>query len=207
MYKIFLVDDHPMVTQGLERTITDSCLKCTCRSFVSAEELLRGAEKQIPHLIITDIGLPGMDGVEMARIIKSKFPEVKILFITMHQQAWRVKEIAKLKANGLVFKTSSPSEIVDAVNSILKGEAYYCCGAKEMLIKSALDGDEITLTLREKKVLELICQGLKSIKIAEILFISENTVESYRRSLFQKFQVKNATSLVAKATTLGFVCK
>jgi len=204
MFKIFLVDDHPMVTKGLERTITESCLKCTCTSFSSAEELLCAIEKQTPHLVISDVSLPGMNGVEMARILKSRFPDVKILFITMHQQIWRVKEIAKLKANGLVFKTSSPSEIVDAVSSILKGEVYYCNEAREMLLNSAIDGNEIVITQREKKVLELICRGFTSLKISQELFISENTVESYRRSLFQKFNVKNATSLVAKANELGY---
>ncbi len=204
MFKIFLVDDHPMVTQGLERTITESCVKCTCKSFGSAEELIDAIETNIPQLIISDISLPGMDGIELAKMVKEKLPEVKILFLTMHQQVWRIKEISKLKINGLVFKTSPPSEIIDAVNSILKGEVYYCNDAKEILLNSAVGTNDITLTQREKIVLNLIYRGYTSQKIAQELFISENTVESYRRSLFQKFDVKNATSLVAKANELGY---
>ncbi|HPE19442.1 MAG TPA: response regulator transcription factor [Tenuifilaceae bacterium] len=204
MQKIFLVDDHPMVTQGLERTISESCVKCSCKSFGSAEELLDAIETNTPQLIISDISLPGMDGIELAKIVKKKLPEVKILFLTMHQQVWRIKEISKQKANGLIFKTSPPSEIIDAVNAVLKGEVYYCNDAKEILLNSAIDTNDITLTQREKIVLDLIYRGYTSQKIAQELFISENTVESYRRSLFQKFDVKNATSLVAKANELGY---
>jgi len=116
-------------------------------------------------------------------------------------------EITRVKANGLVFKTSPPSEVVDAVSSILKGEVYYSNGAKEILAKSSIEGSEAILTQREKVVLKLICSGFTSQKIAQELFISENTVESYRRSLFQKFGVKNATSLIVKATEMGYTDK
>ena len=205
MVSIFLVDDHPMVTEGIERTITRLGIECALRIFHSAEDLLLASQTEQPDMVISDISLPKMDGIEMAKLLKQNSPSIRILFLTMHQQNWRISEMLKLKANGIVFKTCPATELQNAIVKIAKGGTYFSAEAKELIVNLSVNNNSISLTTREKDVLNLVAKGLKTFEIAETLCLSENTVEGYRKVLFQKFEVNNATKLLSKAADLGLI--
>ncbi len=205
MFNIFLVDDHPMVTEGVEKIIARSGVKCKLKVFHSAEDLLLAAHTEQPNMVISDISLPKMDGLEMAQLIKQRIPTVSLLFLTMHQQTWRINEMLKLKANGIIFKTCPASELQKAIVEIANGGTYFSAEAKELIVNLSINKNDISVTTREKDVLKLISKGMKTCEIADTLCLSENTIESYRRVLFQKFDVNNATKLIAKATDLGLI--
>lgn len=205
MISIFLVDDHPMVTEGVENIIARSGVKCKLKVFHSAEDLLAATKSVQPDMVISDISLPKMDGIEMAKLLKQDSPSIRILFLTMHQQNWRINEMLKLKANGIVFKTCPAVELQNAIVEVAKGGTYFSPQAKELIVSVSLNSNSISLTTREKDVLKLIAKGLKTFEIAETLCLSENTVEGYRKVLFQKLEVNNATKLLSKAVDLGII--
>lgn len=205
MVNIFLVDDHPMVTEGVEKVINRSGIDCNLTIFHSAEDLLNATKHIQPDMVISDISLPKMNGIEMAKLLKQTFPSIRILFLTMHQQNWRISEMLKLKANGIVFKTCPAAELQNAIVEIAKGGTYFSPQAKELIVNLSLNSYSVSLTTREKDVLKLVAKGLKTCEIAETLYLSENTVEGYRKVLFQKLEVNNATKLLAKAADLGLI--
>lgn len=205
MFKVYVVDDHPMVTEGLEKAIVNSGLCSSCRGFLSAEELLAAAKADLPDVVISDISLPRMNGLEMAGRLKELYPSVRVVFLTMHQEMWRIQEIINLKASGLVFKTCPTIEIVNALHALSKGRTYFCAEAKDLIVQHSTQDKGVSLTPRERQVLELINKGFTSKQIAEALYLSENTIEAYRKTMFQKLNVNNATGLLAKAADLGFI--
>ncbi len=205
MLTIFIVDDHPMVTEGIEKTLARLHIECQLKTFHNAEDLLAAAQKQMPDMVISDITLPKMDGIEMVQELKNNYPRIKVLFFTMHQQAWRMNEMIRLNPYGVVFKTCPSSEFVRAVLEVVAGRTFFSSEAKNVLVTSTISKTTINLSRREKEVLNLIYQGLTTKEIACALFVSTNTIESHRKGLFAKLDVKNSSSLIARAIDLGMI--
>lgn len=205
MYSVYLVDQQPIVTLGLQKIISESRFTCTCHSFNSSQAFLKATKNISPDIVISDACFADGCGIELMQTIKNFHHQVKVLFYTMHAQSWRVREIIKSKANGIVHKTSPVIEISHALSNISKGKTYYCSKIKDIIINLSTETENIYLTHRERQVLKLIARGHISSQIAAELCISENTVETHRRNLFQKFHVKNSTNLLSKAFDLGYI--
>lgn len=207
---IVIVDDHSLILEGLKSLLSSSFEGSRVYIAQNASQLLSLMRQYRFSVFIVDIALPDMDGFDLIHIIKGQFPEAKIIVSTMHEEVWIVNKMKSPEIDGVVFKTSASLHIVDAVRTVLGGRTYYCPGFKKIYKekeKSSNAVDELASipTVRELDVLKAIAKGMNTHEISESLFISENTVEWHRKNLMLKFGARNATDLVVKALSKGFL--
>lgn len=207
---IVIVDDHSLILEGLKSLLSSSLEGSRVHIAQNASQLLSLMKQYQFSVFIVDITLPDIDGFELIHTIKSQFPESKIIVSTMHEEVWIVNKLKSPEIDGVVFKTSAGIHIVDAVKTVLDGGTYYCPGFKKIYKekeKSSGVADEQSAqpTVRELEILKAIAKGMNTHEISESLFISENTVEWHRKNLMLKFGARNATDLVVKALSKGFL--
>jgi len=154
--------------------------------------------------------MKGMDGIELCRKAKELYPEINIIVITQHKKVWIIKQLYSLQVEGVILKEDGISELTEAVKSIVKGVKYYTRSINEIILnymvnKTHVEIRQIELTEREKEVLELIAQEYTTKEIGDKMFVSLKTVETHRKNLLVKFEVKNMVGLVKKAMELGLL--
>jgi DNA-binding NarL/FixJ family response regulator len=155
-------------------------------------------------MVLTDIQMPGMGGIELIGELRRLFPEIKVLMLTMLEDTETVKAAMKAGAAGYVFKSASLEEFSKALNTVAEGATFYSEEVMKRMVESkegGLDG----LTDRELEIVRLISSGLKSSEIAKQLYISVNTVETHRKNIFSKTGVKNAVGLSHYARKHGII--
>jgi len=202
MIKVVVVDDHKLFRQGLAIMLTSKEGMEVVEKYDSATTLL----KHLPHLevdlILLDIDMPEMTGIEaMPEILKIK-PEIKVIMLTMHLNSTKIQEAVSAKVNGYLLKTTGDDEVARAIEQVMKGGDYFSQEAQASLIDSYRKKDDpafIELTPREKEILKLVCEEYNSAEIAEKLFISIHTAETHRRNLLSKTGCKNSVGLVKYA--------
>ena len=207
--KILLVDDHNIVKQGL-RVILESHenIKVVDEAGNGKEaiEKLRGGLDV--NLVVIDINMPEMNGIEAAEIIVKEFPDLRILALTMLNEEYHIRKMLKAGAHGYILKNSSKDELLNAVLSINKGEHYFSKEATNIIMMDMVNGtpanndvpvEEVYLTEREKDIIKLIAKEFTNAEIAEKLFISVRTVDAHRRNLLQKIGARNTAGLVVYA--------
>lgn len=204
---ILIVDDHDLVLKGLKHVIESSFPSAgQVSTAVSGNMALTLAGLQNFDLVILDIELQDMSGFDLIPLLREKCRDVKIIVNTMHDDVWFVKRLLKSDVEGILFKSLDSSQMVDAIMCVLKGERYYCRYARE--IKSLIRrSDENTdcVTSRELDVLKLISEGKVTSEIARELCVSSNTVDTHRRHLMEKLNVRNAAELVMTAISKGLI--
>ena len=173
-------------------------------------ELLNLIKSHTFHIYITDLELPDIDGFELIRNIKENDPQAKIVVCTMHEEIWIVNKLKHPNINAVVFKSSGTEALREAVRAVMLDENYYCQRYQQLYKEKSRTEDETELpdmlpTSRELDVLKAIAQGMNTHEISRHLFISENTVEWHRKNLMLKFAARNATDLVIKALTKGYL--
>ncbi|MEM6642681.1 MAG: response regulator transcription factor [Bacteroidota bacterium] len=211
--KLFLVEDHELVRKGVRSIIAqEPSLEIIAefdRAHLAIEALDAG---KIPNLILMDISMPEMTGLEAAKIIGDKYPEIQIIILSMHKDEEYVMEGLNFNVSGYVVKDSVADEIIIAINKVLSGGKYF----SREVIDTALNSykeikadqkkkEEVQLTKREMEVLNDISDGLKSQEIADKLFISERTVEAHRGNIMKKLKAKNMAELIKKAMNAGLL--
>ena len=212
-HRILLADDHKIVLEGLR-----SLLEPEFELVGMAEDgrtLLRMAENLEPDVVVADISMPRLNGIEAARQIKKLKPETKIVFLTMHPDVNYAARAFEVGASGYVLKHSAPSELVMAIHSVLKGRPYLSPGISEKVIEGYLDGRKTlksrssweTITHRERQILKLIGEGYKNKEIADYLRISVKTVEKHRANIMQKLDLHSSSALTAFAIEKGLIEK
>lgn len=207
---IAIIDDHPLVLEGLKSLLiqTEGIENiCTAQSGLQLNDLMT---LHSFHLYIIDLDLPDIDGFELIHQIKQKSPEAKIIVSTMHEEIWIVNKLKHPDIDAVVFKSSAGEYIQKALQTVLKGKKYYCPQFQKLYkekdkIGHAPDPLDSAPTIRELDVLKDIAKGMSTHEISECLFISENTVEWHRKNLMVKFGAKNATDLVIKALSKGYL--
>jgi len=171
----------------------------------ASEDLFELLKLQKPDLIITDISLPGISGIEIAKYISENYPEIKILILSMHSNEEFITKALSVGANGYLPKDTSMNELLDAINTIYKGENYFNKDISNTILKSIINkskdvkGNDKCLTKREKEVIALVVEGLSNKEIAEKLFISVRTVDSHKNNIMQKLNLKSSVELVKYA--------
>jgi DNA-binding NarL/FixJ family response regulator len=204
MIKILLVDDHKIFCDGLVeifRKINDfKVLGCLYES----NKVMFFLKETLIDLIIMDIDLPGDDGLTLAENIRGTYPDIKIMLLTMHNEAKYFEEAYNNKINGYVLKSVEKLELIYAIKSIASGKMYNSQEILNNYLKYCQQAtkekkEEIRITPREKEVLQLIIKGKTTDEICEILFISKHTVDSHRKHLLCKLGVKNTVELVMYA--------
>lgn len=200
--KVFLVDDHEMMLDGISRLVTgvdDFEVVGSATTMKSAEEKLNQLNVD---LLITDFNLPDGDGLALVRKVKKLKPDLKIIVLSQHDEAYLVKEILKEGVDGYVLKMDSHSELIHAIQSVSKGKKYMSSDINNILINNLHQPADIKLlTDREREVLHLISKEYSNKMIAEELFISERTVETHRKNIFRKTQTNSLVGLIKFAYT------
>ncbi len=201
--RIVLVDDHPVVLEGLSNLIAsvdDFVLMGKCQNAMDAMAVIRN---QLPDVVLTDIHLPEVNGIDLTHRIKSEFPFIVVLGVSTFQDRSYVSEMIKQGASGYLTKNASPEEIVLAIRKALKGELAIGPISELPGLPFISSESGPVLTRRETEVLRLIADGLTNKEIADKLFVSQSTVDSHRKNLLTKFGVLNTAALVATAAKTG----
>ena len=210
-YRIVLADDHALFRQGLKGILEGAADLEVVGEAGDGLELLNllNVDKLDPHLVILDISMPNVRGIEAIREIKTTHPNVKILIVTMHKDKEYLLQSLAAGADGYFLKKDSGTELFAAIEKIRNGKNYLSPQLSEEL---ADDWEQIRvgftkplLTKREREVLKLIAQGKSNKDIADLLFVSVHTVERHRANMMEKLNLKKTADLVKYAIQRGYV--
>lgn len=195
--KVFLTDDHAILLKGLMEILSQKDHIEIVGIASSVNETLEKLTRVSPHILITDYNLPDDDGLGLIRKVKVKYPDIKLIMLSMHDESHLVKEILKEGVSGYILKKDSDQELLNAIEAVMQEKTYLSQDINSMLLKQ-LHGpqDEKLLTGREREILKLISQEYTNRKIAEELFISERTVETHRKNIFRKTGTHNLVGLI-----------
>lgn len=213
-YHIVLVDDHVMFRQGITRILEERSGFEVVGEVDCGLELLKLLEKLVPDLIILDISMPNLRGLEAIHEIKMNHPKVKILVLTMHKDKEYLHQALSAGAEGYLLKEDADSELFSAIDRVRQGKIYVSPKLSEGLTEDWVKMTRVNhrpsfdterLTIREREVLKLIAEGKSSKEIGELLFISVRTVERHRANIMEKLNLKKTADLVKYAIQKGYV--
>ena len=196
--KVVLVDDHHIVLDGLESMLSKDAGFDVLAALRSGEEVLAFLEKDQPHILLTDYSLPGVSGLDFVRHVRRNYPLIRIIVLSMHDEAHIIKAILKEGVEGYLLKNIQQSELKSAIRHVAQGLPYVSPEVTRLLMEEMnrpKDEPEL-LTERELDVLRLIAKELSNKAIAEKLFISERTVETHRKNIFRKTKTTSLVGLI-----------
>ena len=204
-YRIILADDHALFRQGVKRIVEEVDELQVVGEAGDGLELLELLKKTSPDLVILDIAMPNMRGLEAAREIKGSHPQIKILLCTMHKKREFVQEAVEAGVEGFLVKESADTELVQAIQAIRSGQKFFCPLISDQLTDLARQpGSPDLLTKREKEIAKLLAEGKSSKKISELLYISTYTVRRHRDNIMKKLNLKGLADLVRYAIEHGY---
>lgn len=212
--RILLADDHALVRSGLIRLLEPSKDILVIGEAEDGEETIRKTKELKPDVVVIDLSMPKINGIEAAKIIRKECPESRVLVLTMHENEEYVYQIFRSGANGYILKNANRNEITTAIRAVAKGERFFSPRVSEIMVEGylrkaeerekATDSSDIELTTREREVLSLISEGFNNQQIADKLFISPRTVDTHRTNIMQKLDIHDAANLVKYALEHGF---
>lgn len=203
--RILLVDDHPVLRKGLARMIDSKEGFVVCGEASTAIEALALIRDLKPHLIIVDIGLPGASGIELTKSIRSEFPNLPVLILSMHDEALYATRALRAGAMGYIVKQDAIDNIATALQETLNGQRYLSPGIAKQLEADGLHDPRSShdlvdlLTDRELEIFELIGKGQDVREISEALNVSPKTVETHRTNIKEKLKLKNSRQVARVA--------
>ncbi len=212
--KVLLADDHAVLRSGLRLLINS---QADMEVVGEASDGLEAVEKAVrvkPDVVLMDITMPGMGGIEAAREIKTKVPDMRVLALTVHEDEAHLRRFLEAGASGYVPKKAADVQLLEAIRVVSRGEAYLHPSQASLLVESIKKGDSLiglekddlsVLSPRETKVLELIAQGYTSQEAAEKLGLSVKTVETYKARVMEKLNLKSRSELVRYALQKGIL--
>ena len=205
--KVFIIDDHPMVVAGLHSLLGRLENIEVAGAVSNAFDAIPFLKKNKTDVILLDINLPDISGIDLCKKIHKEFPEIKILGISTFSERSYISRMIENGASGYLIKSASAEEIEEAINTVLKGKIYLSVSMEHIAKPlSIIPSDNLpALTKREKEILQLISEGLTNNQIAEKLFISPLTVDSHRKNLLTKLNVNNTASLIKLAVQNGLI--
>ncbi|UCE56338.1 MAG: response regulator transcription factor [Desulfobacterales bacterium] len=211
--KIVLAEDHTILREGLRALLSSDPKFEIVGEVEDGREAVHCVEKLGPELILMDLSMPRMSGMEAIREIKKRYPQSKVIALTVHKTEEYLHTTLQAGADGYVLKDATHNELVVAIKSVMKGKPYLSPGVSEKVIEGYLQGKGTlkpdspweSLSQREREVLKLIAEGYKNKEIAEELCISLKTVEKHRANLMKKLDLHNAAALTVYAMGKGLV--
>lgn len=204
--KIIIVDDHSITLAGIKSIIDNINSVEVAGIATSGKEALVLLCNTIPDILITDIEMADVNGIELSKIVKKKFPLIKIIALTQHRERWIISKLVNMGVDAVVLKSKvDHDELQLALKSIDAGKKYYSSELAELFMqKEKIENGVPFLTMREKEILTLICQENKTKEISATLAITDSTVETHRKNLFVKLKVKSQSGLVREAIKYGY---
>jgi two-component system response regulator DegU len=214
MIKIIIADDHPIVRDGL-RSALDSIENFHVTGVaVNGVEALNLIKNEPPDLLLTDISMPEMNGIDLTREVTKKYPEVKVIILSMHENDAYINNALQAGAHGYLLKDSEKAELNSAIERVVAGEKYFSKSVSQILVnglynkpgESGEEQQDITgISKRELEVLEMIALGLSNKEIAGKLFLSIRTVDAHRYNIMQKLKVKNTAEMIKTAVKMKLI--
>lgn len=205
--KVMLVDDHALVRDGLQMIIgTQDDMKVVA-GIGDGEAAIEAAASLRPDVVVMDITMPQLNGIEASRRMLAIVPDLKIIILTMHEMPEYVSQAFKAGVMGFVMKKSVGIEIIKAIREVARGHRFIGRGVEALIENDFLAGDDPyeTLSQREKQILKLVVEGKTSKEIAEMIFISPKSVETYRSRFMRKLGIDNVAGVVKYALMRGLV--
>ncbi len=196
---ILVVDDHPMVIEGMRAMLNEIKFCKPVATAANAFQALELLGRHEPDIVITDINMPEVSGIELTARIKKEFARTKVIGMSTFNERSYISQMIQNGADGFLIKSASKEEIEEAILSVMEGKMYLSVDVNMNSDQRKDLKNQPVLTRREKEVLILIAEGLTNPQIAEKLFISLNTVDTHRKNLLLKFEVNNTAGLMRQA--------
>lgn len=205
--KIILADDHQLLIEGIRAIINETENWEVSAELNSGTDLLNFLSRNPADLVILDLNMPGQDGLKSLNYIKQSYPNTKVLILTSYGQPELIEQVKKMNADGFLIKNSSSAELKEAITAVLNDVSFFPSKKQEQTIHASYFVDDFLkkyqLTKREVDIIKLVCKEMSSKQIAAELFLSEFTVNTHRKNIFRKLDVKNVAGLVNFATENG----
>jgi DNA-binding NarL/FixJ family response regulator len=208
---VLVADDHGIVREGLRRLLEAEEDVRVCAEASDGREVLEQVENHNPEVVVLDITMPRLGGLETLERLRAKHPAVKVILLSVHGDPPFIQSAISLGADGYVLKNGRAGEVISAIRAVLKGGSYFSPAVAREIVeqlrapKTAGDEPFTLLSGREREVLHLIAEGLSAKEVATDLNISTKTVEAHRTSLMRKLGVRKATELVRYALRHGLI--
>jgi DNA-binding NarL/FixJ family response regulator len=204
--QVILVDDHQLIRDGIKSLLQDAQNIEVINEASSAAELFQLLKNQKPDILILDVSLPGMSGIEITKVIQKEYPAIRVMILSMYIGEDFVFNALKAGARGYLHKNINSYELITAIEEINKGNEYFSTQVSDIILKSFVkkahtgvkqgEEKEETLTSRELEILKLVAEGFSNPEIAEKLVISVRTVESHKTHIMQKLLLNTIADLV-----------
>ncbi len=209
MIRVVFAEDHQALIDGFEAYLEYSEEINLIGTANDGEELVNLVRRKQPQVVITDIRMPKLDGVEATRLIKKEFPQIKIIALTMFDQKELVQKIIRAGANGYLLKNSGLKMLCEAIKQVMDGQNFYDPNLSQSFLKDFVESpvkekSKTLLSSRENDILYLIAQGKTSLEIANKLFISKSTVDTHRRNMTRKLGLSGSNALLQYAVETKF---
>lgn len=211
--KVLLAEDHTIVRKGIRSLLTDAQNIEVVGEAEDGREAVEKAESLLPDIVLMDITMPNLNGIEATRQIKRLQPQVNVLILTMYTNEEYIFQVLHAGASGYLVKQSAPGELLSAIEAVYRGDTYLSPAISKKIVDGFLrqgEGAAVqtrydTLTAREREILQLITEGHSNKDIAELLTISVKTVGVHRNNLMEKLDMHNTTDLVKYALRKGII--
>jgi DNA-binding NarL/FixJ family response regulator len=201
--KLILADDHQLFRDGIKSLLEDIADIQVIGEASNGAELLKMLPSLEPQIVILDITMPDISGIEITKTIQNDYPQISVLILSMHNEEEFIINAIKSGAKGYLPKDIDKTELLQAINTIHEGEEYFSKDISEVFLKNfirrtkvGLEGDHPILTTREIEVVKLVSEGYKNQEIAEKLFISVRTVDAHKNNIIKKLKLKSTVDIV-----------
>lgn len=204
--RLLIVDDHQMLLDGIRALLHDvPNFQIVAEAFNGLQALEQLSKHEV-DIVLTDISMPDMDGIELTKNIKKEYPNIKILALSMFSEQQTIREMVDAGISGYILKNTGKHELVGALNKIASGGIFFGDEVTNEMMRMMTQPDKeqekknvVTLTFREREILKLIAKEYSNVQIANELFISERTVETHRKNIFRKTNTKSIVGLIKYA--------
>lgn len=210
MTRILIADDHQMFIDGVKSLLSSNKRFSVIGEAHNGEEVINILSKEKVDIVLLDMNMPVMDGMQTLKVIREKLPLMKVIMLTMFSTRDYIEKLLKAGANGYILKNTGKDELTLGIDTVMRGESFFSKEVTERIMEglqgkkaSSVKTGIIELTEREKQVLVLIVKEMTTQEIADKLFISTNTVETHRKNLISKLNVRNIAGLVKYALQNG----
>ena len=200
--RLVIADDHTIVRQGIRSLLEAREDFVVLGEASTGREAIRKVEELQPDIVIMDISMPNLNGLEATRQIKKRFPDCKILVLTMYEDKESIRQMLQCGASGYVVKKSAVSQLFDAIEAVIKGGAFFSPTISKIVLEDyikELDSSERILSSREIEVLQLVAEGRTNREIADLLHLSVKTVEGHKDNIKKKLNIRDTAGIVKYA--------
>lgn len=204
--RLLVADDHPFFLEGLRTVLRKLPAYELAATASNGWEVLEKLDQYAVDVLLLDLQMPEMDGLEAAATVRARHPKVAILVLSMHNEQAFIRKMHQVGVSGYILKNNAQEELYHALEAVRRGRTYFSSEVTETLLKQNKPSwPGVQLSRREREVLEAIAQSKRNTEIAEVLHISPLTVKTHRRNLLRKFEVSNTAGLIKRAMELGYL--